>query len=343
MAYQTGTATDQTDLMSKLNTFAAANGYTTDYYNGTNKFLALSRSVDNLYVTFAWDAINTIAMYQALGFSATYQEQPWNQANDSGNGSSTIPSQINRGRQVSIIGNGPFTKYYFFAYTNPHNIFVVLEFSPGLYRHFGFGKVAKNSTWTGGAWCAGHLWNWAGSTPFTAYATPGHNAHTVLMDGALSQGTTFFGTYNDNAGGTLHCEGLPGQAAASKWGTCQDEGEDDLYNDRAGNPRVRINGGCRKSVAIAQFGHFLPDLSNGFIPIIPHEIFYFDGDNGVNGWYYLGRMHNIGHITLQGIDPAQELTVGSDTWVAFPTVRKSDVGGTNQESENSGLIYKKVT
>jgi len=41
MAYQTGSATDQTDLMSKLSTFAQANGFTEDYYN--------DRQYTNLY------------------------------------------------------------------------------------------------------------------------------------------------------------------------------------------------------------------------------------------------------------------------------------------------------
>lgn len=345
MAYQTGTATDQTDLMSKLSTFAQANGYVEEYYHGTNKHLSLSRAADNVYVAFAWDAINTIAMYQALGFSATYQEAPWNQVDDSGNGNDTIPSKIDQGRQVSRIGNGSFTAYHFFAYTNPHCIHVVLEFSPGLYRHFGFGKIDKVGTWTGGAWCAGHLWNWSGSVAYSVYDSPSHLGHSVLMDGAMIPGQAWFGTYNNDAGGTLYCEGLPNQPSGGKWGHSLDYTSDDgdIGTDRGSTARVRIGGGCRKGVAISQFGRFLPDLSNGFIPIIPHEVFYMDGDGGDDGWYYLGRMHNIGHVHMHGIDPAQEIPVGGDTWIAFPTVRKSDIGGNNQESENSGIIYKKVT
>lgn len=345
MAYQTGSASDQTDLMSKLNTFAAANGFTTDYYNGTTKFLALSRPALNIYVSFAWDNIDTIAMYQALGFSATYQEQPWNQANDSGNGSDTIPSQIDRGRQISKTGAGPFTAYHFFAHTDPYAIYVVLEFSPGLYRHFGFGHLKKTGTWTGGAWCAGHLWNWAGSTQFSSYSNPISGGHTVLMDELLDTGLSYHTTYNTDAGGTLHCEGLPGQAAASKWGHSVRNSSSDVEvgNDRASNPRIRIGGGCRAGVALSQFGYFLPDLANGFIPIIPMEVFYNRGVSSVDGWYYLGQLANVGHIHMHGIDPGQTLTIGADNWMVFPMVRKSNVGGYNQESRNAGIIYRKVT
>jgi len=343
MAYQTGTASDQTDLMNKLSTFAQANGYTEEYYNGTTKFLSLSRSVDNLYVSFAWDAINTIAIYQALGFSATYQEQPWNQANDSGNGSDTIPSQIEYGRQVSKIGNGSFTAYHFFAYTNPYNIHVVLEFAPGLYRHFGFGKIDKVGTWTGGAWAAGHLWNFASA--FAAYDEPKHSSHSVLADGLLQTNVSPYDVYAADSGATLYCESLPGQVATGKWGhsVYYNLSDSAVGNDRSSVQRIKVSGGCRCGMNLPLFGGFLPDLANGLIPIIPMDVFYYRGASGVDGIYYLGRMHNIGHIHMEGIDPAQEITVGSDVWIVFPMVRKSDIGNNNQESENAGIIYKKVT
>lgn len=343
MAYSTGSATDATDLMSKLSTFAQANGFTEDYYNGTNHFLSLSRAAQNIYVSFQWDLVNTIAMYQALGYSGTYDEEPWNQANDSGNGQSDFGAYPDRGRQVSQIGAGPFTAYHFFAYDDPYAIHVVLEFSPGLYRHFGFGYLAKAGTWTGGAWCAGHLWSFDGSTPFNVYADPTSYHHTVLLDGILRPQVSVYYQSTRDAGGTLHCEGLNNQPSGGKWGhaVANTADDDKVGTDRAAVQRIRIGGGCRRGPALSQFGYFLPNLANGFIPIIPMEVFYNEADNSADGWWYLGRVANIGHIHLHGIDPAQELTVGAEIWIAFPMVRKSNVGGFNQESENAGIIYRK--
>jgi hypothetical protein len=342
MAYETGTASDQTDLMTKLSTFAQANGYTEDYFSSGNRHLSLSRVVDSVYVSFGWDAVDYIQMYQALGYSGGSAETPWLQADDSGNGNDNPAVYPDRGRQVSEIGNGAFTAYHFFAHTNPHCIYVVLEFSPGLYRHFGFGKIDKVGTWAGGAWCAGHLWNRGNS--YSVYPLPNHGGHSVLLDGLLSPGTTFYGTYNNNSGGTIHVEGLPGMDAASKWGHCVFVSVTDLNVglDRAGESRIRISSGFRCGPALSQFGNQLPNLANGFVPIIPIELFYYREQNGVDGVYYLGKLQNIGHIHLEGIDPAQEITVGSDTWIAFPMVRKSNIGGANQESENAGIIYRKV-
>lgn len=344
MAYETSTATDQTDLMSKLSTFAQANGYGEDYYSGGNKHLSLSRPADDCYVSFAWDSVDTIAMYQALNYEGAHDEEPWDQDDDSGNGNDNLPTDIDEGRQVSRIGDGPYTAYHFFAYTAPYSIHVVLEFSPGLYRHFAFGYLNKTGTWTGGAFCGGHLWN--PGFDFYAYNKPESSAHTILLDGFMEPGAIHpaITVYNTDAGGTLHIEGMPNQDGASKWGHSLSNriGDADIGTDRNGNSRIRIGGGCRQGPAVQQYGPYLPNPANGFMPIIPMEVFYNDGENSAEGWYYLGRVANVGHIHLHGIDPAQELTVGAETWMAFPAVRKSNIGGINQESRNMGIIYNKV-
>lgn len=338
MAYQAGTASNQTDLMSKLNTFAAANGFTVDNYDGTNRFLSISRPTDNLYMTFYWDGTNNIALYQALGYSGTYAQQPWNQANDSGNGNSNI-SQIYSGRNVNNIGAGPYTAYYFFAYTNPHAIYVVLEFSAGLYRHFGFGKLDKESSWTGGAFVYGHHWN--AQNGGALLDDPDSGNHSLHLDGQYTGTYSSYG-YCINSQATIHVESLPGQTSGGKWGVFCQPGSSYALTDRASVDREKIVGGCRGGVALSQYGHLLPDKAKGFLPIIPFECYYFLEATS-DTWYYLGRPPAVGHIHLHGIDPAEELLVGSDTWVAFPGVRKAKIGGNNQESWNMGLIYRKDT
>jgi len=342
MAYQTGSAADQTDLFSKLNTFAAANGYTTAYYNGTTRFLALSRAADNVYVTFYWDGSDHAAIYQALGFSSGQQETPWGQADDSGNGENVL-ANIYKGRHVNNIGNGSFPTYHFFAYTNPYAIHVVLEFSIGLYRHFGFGMLNKRSVWTGGAFAFGH--HWATQNIFSVYDRPDHEAHSIGLDNLFQpKGGTY--SNNTNAGGTLHIEGMINQPASGKWGHCVRENTTQYYvdTDRAAVDRIRISGSWRSGIPVGQYGWLLPDLTNGFVPIIPMDVYYHDGDGGdanSDHWYRLGFMANIGHIHLEGIDPAQVIIIGADDWVAFPTVRKAKIGNNNQESWNQGLMYRK--
>lgn len=347
MAYQTGSATDLDDLMNKLQTFAAANGFTVDNHDATGNFLSISRPADNLYLTYYWGNSDDIMVWQALGYSATHKSAPWNQTDDSGNGDADT-STPETGRNISQIGNGPFTAYHFFGYTNPHSLLVVLEFSPGLYRHFGFGMLNKSSTWTGGAWVSGHVWNRGGSPPYSAFDDPSSLNHTILLDNLLVPGQTLYNAYSTNAGATVHIEGFQteGQPTGGKWGQCVNPGTNPavMGNDRGGTGRVFIAGGTRGGPNVRLYGSFLPDLANGFVPIMPIETFYVaDPDQQTKKFYYLGRLENVGHIHLEGIDPAQELTIGADTWKAFPAVRKAIVGGNNQESHNLGIIYKKIT
>jgi len=340
MAYQTGSATDQTDLMSKLSTFAQANGFTEDNYNGVNRFLSLSRPTDSLYVTFYWDGVDNIQMWQALGYTGGQAQTPWGQANDSGNPDADWTTNYpDRGRGINAIGSGPFTAYHFFAYTNPYRIFVVLEFSAGLYRHFGFGKINKVGTWTGGAFVAAHHWSfYSGSQD-----SPSSRYHSLLLDGAYVPSSDIASQY---AGATIHMTGLPEQNAATKWGHVGSttSGTNHPGNDTAGNPRDIVYGGFRNGLGVMNWGWLLPDLSNGFIPICPIELFYIYKDTSTRfWWYYLGNLPDIGMIHLHGINPAQEITIGSDTWIAFPAVRKSKIMNNNEESWNMGVIYKKVT
>jgi hypothetical protein len=345
MAYSTGSASDLDDLMNKLQTFAGSNGFTVDNHDATANFLSLSRSADNLFVTFYWGGLDDIMIWQSLAYSAGQKHTPWGQTDDSGNGDGDTSSP-ETGRNVSQIGNGPFTAYYFFAYTNPHALFVVLEYSPGLYRHFGFGSISKSQTWTGGAWAAGHVWNRGNAQAM--YDVPNSGNHTVLTDAILDPGNTGYSAYSNYAGATVHIEGFQtyGQPTGGKWGHCVRIGATttEIGTDRGSTQRIVIQGGIRGGPLVSQLGHFMPDLSNGFIPIIPTEVFaIFDGATSQYKAYYLGTIPNLGQIHLQGIDAAQEITVGADTWKAFPAVRKSNVGGNNMESRNFGLIYKKVT
>ena len=206
---------------------------------------------------------------------------------------------------------------------------------------------AKSGSWTGGAWVAGHLWNPAGNPVFNQYSFPNSTKHSILLDGRLSPGSALFGNYDADSGGTVHLEGFDGQSTGAKWGHSVDPDTSDTFtgDDRGGTQRVRIAGGMRQGIAISQFGFLLPDLGSGFIPKIPIEVFYHKDDasgGSGNDWHYLGTMGNVGMIHLHGISAAQELTIGAETWIAMPAVRKSNVGGVNQETRNMGIIYNKV-
>jgi hypothetical protein len=138
MAYQTGTATGIADLLDKLGTFAAANGWTQNRRDASS----LSISKGAIYQNY-FDNTSEIWMNASTGYNAgsAWNAQPGASAN------------VQKSRQMS----GSFSAYHFFA-ANDY-IHVVVEVDPGLFRHLVAGELAKSSGYTGG--------HYSGSVGFT--------------------------------------------------------------------------------------------------------------------------------------------------------------------------------
>jgi len=330
--------------MTQVSTFAVStNGWTQNNYDAGNKKMSLSKG--NCFVHFWWDDTSasihgtSIGMYQSLGFISA-GTNPWAHTNDSGNGANAS-ANLDTERGIKYIGPGPYTSLHMFGHTDTDVIYVALEIAPGLYRHFGFGNITKIGTWVGGEWVGGHHWNPQNSGAAADF--PSHFVHSVLLDGH-HYGNTGGGFGNSvRVAATMHIEGLPNQPTANQYYGVVGRPEDfDAWDeDRDANARGLIEGGIRDGLGTQQFGWLQPDLSKGFIPIIPAEIFYWDlNPTTSEDRYPLGRMHNCGTIQMRGIDPQQALTVGADTWRAFPCVRKSFLQANNYESWNMGIIYK---
>jgi len=349
MAYSSSTSiTDQSDLMTQVSTFAVStNGWTQDNYDAGNKKMSLHKG--NVYVHFWWDDTSSggstygksIGMYQSLGYIGSGTAQ-YAHTDDSQTGANSA-SDLCEERGIKYIGDGPYTSLHMFGHTDIDVIYCVLEYAPGLYRHFGFGNLDKVGTWTGGEFVYGHHWSPQNGGPYLG--DPDGPVHSVGLDGCHWTGVSYHG-YSYNAGATLHVEGLPNQTTQNpKWGVV---GQADTLASvssrrvgRDGNDRAPIQGAFRGGIGLSQFGWALVDVSKGYIPICPMEILYYDylGTNS-NNLYYLGRMHNIGHVQMRGMDPQQAITIGADTWRVFPGVRQSKTSSYNEESWNMGIIYK---
>jgi hypothetical protein len=329
MAYETGTATTQQDLLDKLQTFAAANGWTVDEWNTSGKELSMHRST--VYVHFQWDSTATtggIGIYQSLGWIAA-GTNPWQHTDDSGTGLASLTGPYTSQRRVDRIGDGPFTKYFFFE--DDTYIHVVLEYAPGLYRHFGMGILEKVGTWTGGEYAYGHIWY----NSFGVQDYPQDSRHSFSFDARNTNAST------DNA--TLHVEGLPGEPSAStKWGVMWQGTSPG--NDRAAVARVNLFGGLRDGPLTNALSWMPANPNNGYIPLVPIPIYYRrDAGSSPEKWYLLGFAKATRLINIRNYNPGDEITVGSDTWTVFPWVRKKWDQDDTDETGNMGIAYQKIT
>jgi hypothetical protein len=274
--------------------------------------------------------------------NVTYGAFPGNFFGDSGVGlpDSTAPfnAAVSSARRITIT-NGPYTSYHFFTDGTTKYIHVVVEYSPGLYRHFGFGTIDKLNNWTGGEYAYAHRWSTGANSdnPISQGSSTNPGGHNVMFD--IGGGSTTLSDANE-AGCTMHVEGLTGQAAGSKWGLfiSQTTG---IGNDRQGQARINLRGGSRGGGHVAQLGFMRANILNGYIPLIPIPIWWITGSSPVQTML-LGYAPDIRICNIGNINPGQEFTVGPDTWKVFPWTRKQFLQADTEESWNGGWAYRKV-
>lgn len=340
MAYETGVPSSMNDLMDKLETFASANGWTTNRdiaeSGGTDGELSLERS--GTHVHFLWNSSEAdhIAMYHSLGYDVAGGIQQWQHTDDSGNSANVVPGTDARWqgsseeyRHIRNIGAGPYTKYHFFedSGTGYYYIHCVLEMAPLTFRHFGFGLLDKSWDWTGGEYVYAHV-----------QRTGSASGQEILL---ASNGSASSGSAKRLA--TIHAEGLPNQPAASKWGTFASLADlNASWSDRAGEFQVRFQGGAPGGPLAAVFNNVPSNSGDGFLPMTPVAVWYRDTVATPDNIYFMGFQKDVRTLNTKNIAASTEVSVAGNTWVVFPSVRRQDLGATD-ESENLGIAYKKVT
>ena len=319
MSYETGTSTGLIDLMAKLSTFAQANGWTEDEASAGR--MAIHR--DSIYISFRWNTTTSsiVGIYQALGWIVS--TDPGNHTDDSGNGAITdVNNVLDNERHVSL-GTGAFPSYHFFE--SDTYLHVVVETIAGTFRHFGFGTITKIGDWTGGEYCYGMV------IPLAGNANPLNNLSSHLLDGYLADSN------EREHGATIHLEGLPSEGGSSKWGVIW-ANSGSQGTDRGSNARVFVQGAFRGGPFAKSFGHFAGGSESGLIPMYPLGVWYRTGSDV----YLLGFQADVRGVVIENFADGQEVVIGSDTWVFFPSNRKGTETGVGA-TKNQGIAYKKVT
>ena len=339
MAYSTGSATDLGDLLSKLDTFLVANGWTQDDFDdgattAAEGFAQWNKNSMHIGLKWVANAPNNMSIHQALGNGGAVF--PGAHTDDSGagyNASFGTDAQLDDERCVNDIGDGPFVSYHFFEQdASPAYVHVVVETASETFTHFGWGEMNKFNDWTGGEYCYGFFRDEATNSSAT------DTGHYAPFDGTQAASNTLA---QRNA--TIHAEGLPNQGVNEKWllhmgGTASLDSADRL--DTAGEIKRITFGGFRGGPVAYGLGPFRSDVSTGHIPLYPWAIFLRDFTNDY--CYFLGDIPDIRGVDIFNFSPGQEVTVGSDVWIFFPMVRRTEdniVGRTYY----AGIAYKKVT
>lgn len=326
-----GTASNILDLFTKLSTFAQAAGWTEDYSATDRLFLHKGSN----YTSFRWAAASPTAagIYQALGFinSAT---APGSHTDDSGQGVvSGTDATIKTGRHVPLVDSS--TPYWFFTSGTKDYVHVVVQVAGGDFRHFGFGKLDKLGTWTGGEYSYGHRVSPTSGTSRQVFADAAQ-----LLDGCagINTGTPGAGAFASVQPfvASVHAESLPDQGGSSKWCLCWGGGVPST-NDRAGNARRYMQGGFRAGPTATQFGRYAGTLLTGLVPMYSIPIYYLD-PSFLSRYYPVGVMPDVRGIRMDAFVGGQEVSVGVDTWIVFPSKALSSFGSNNTSNQGVGYL-----
>jgi hypothetical protein len=328
MSYQTGTATSPIDLIQQINTFLAANGWTSDksaavgtgwethLHKGSIYAHLRAAVAEGPWITNAANG-TALMLYLSDGFDGS---QAWNLQPTIAPVASGTTNRVGVGMPLSA---GPFTNYYFFTDATNANVVIVLEKTPGLFEFLAWGTLTKTGTWTGGAYFLGSASGyWAGYTVLGT--TPGFNATSDCP-----------GCVNDEesaAAGFVRCDSdsFTGQWIAISDTTTGQNG----YTGRNGSSSVC--GGRAPSVSIPryavnsfssgatpqQFQFMQTSAIDGRVNLLP--ILWWVGRDGsgasTGGFSLIGSIPTIffSNGVGNGFASAGEYTLGAATYKMFP-------------------------
>lgn len=297
-AYQTGVASDPTDLLNILVTFLNGQGWTTDSsaVDGTGKRAHLHKGSDYVnmrsHVAEAiWPNVQStpvstgIGIYMGSGYSGA---SAWSlQAGaPKANGTTDTVGATMR------LTSGAITAYHFYD-DGLDNITVVIERSGGLFAHLGFGRTfTKAGTWTGGQYFySTHAGIYGGSTTQqvgddnTTAGAPFCVAQPYNINTSAMRGYTAFVKADVDA-------------FTGKWVGCSSTVTTgtDGYTGKRGHSGIEYTNSGALVVSPASIPGFpllalhLVSSFNAQAPLIPIRA-YAERDAG--GWSLLGRVPNV--------------------------------------------------
>lgn len=317
MAYQEIAApASPAAVIDAIATFAAANGWTVERNNlvGSNRTVTIKHA-DSDYIHIYNIAATDIWLRGTIDYA-----------------SGTTPAATTRGgaQAKTNCGAGAYTRLYLFADTTPaRHIHAILEANTaGMFYHMSFGLIDEIEAFPGGTYYDGTHWY--------ASATTNMNSYTTLSRPLFDNGDNSNVTYTLNEQGGFRCD-IAADGLADMWWVFSQDTSSTV--DRSATSGVAPPGS-----SWCTLGWLVNMDTNAFsnrsifhrIPAFVHR--------GGGYMSQVGSFPNVRFCNVSKFVPAEEITIGSDTWKVFPMIRKGTHpgGAAAPYSGNYGYAYKKV-
>ncbi|MGH9746526.1 MAG: hypothetical protein ACRD59_10520 [Candidatus Acidiferrales bacterium] len=324
MNYQSGSATSSTDLLQQLVTWLVGLGWTQDrsaaegsgwtaslHKNGNYAHLRAAESETTIWSSNFGAAHYGLHMFTGTAFigGQLFKDQTTGAPIASG-GSNTIGV----GMQLSA---GPFSNYFFFADGTADNIVVVVEKTPGLYEHIGWGlSLEKAGSYTGGAYFFGSAAGYYVSDTSVAAGTNGFTSSSdcpgVNLD-AIGGGCMFVRADVDSWTGkwvSISVVASGNQGYTGKIGDCSVKGK---------NNSMKSNFPVYAYSNAGQFQERQTSQQDGRANLLPLML-WAQRDSTTSGFSLLGTVPWVfaSNAVGNGFSNADEYVIGSTTYKLFP-------------------------
>lgn len=379
MAYITGASADINTLLTAIKNFAVANGWTA---NATDTFTLTFPTYGS---TGGATHAGTTSMISSVSGSDAYRNQSEtsltaNRVVLSKNGVSYQLFAVNKklykngvngtyacleawvcdgfsagvaanlqtnNRKFVMVGPMATSLYAYHLFSNGDFVHVVIEETPGRFRHLSFGFISKYGAFAGGQYLTA-------GCPIESFTTAPYAFNTSIHSipfGANGLGPSraslatygYPGTYvrADIDGWTVGWRLLTiGYWDTANLDVCGCATYANATNNRAGY----IGSGTQNSLNTLAHDlayHCSPQSYNGLAPMLPCYV----GVNRtpyVGTWTLLGEFPDVRFLNISNFNPGDELVLGTDVWKIFPLWNKAYTLGAEPISYDYGLAYRKV-
>lgn len=322
MAFQTGTATNINDLGNQLVTFATANGWTqngTTTTQGTGIRFYLSKN--NTFLNFRTFNTETPSMNNGTSgcanqtgallcnLSTGYNgAQNWyNQTGFASYGSGTPQTQTVG--LTTIVGSIP--AYYFFSFsgTGYDVLYVVIEYTAGIYQYMLMGMLDKSKHG-----------DTAAPVGLFATATGNHTANTRYITSDFFS-NTFFDGWNVSPPNCILNATVATAFSGFTYRTS------DGFSTNGPSPIDSL-----KSTQTFSFN--IPNSFSTTSPMTPIIVGCYE--TAGNYWVPIGELPNVFITNIKNNNPAETITISTDNYKIFPFYIKDTSNNVAYPSTGTG-------
>jgi hypothetical protein len=343
MAYSSGTSTGPADLLDKLRLFLIANGWTVNKWDdddtryptpsgagldGDGKRLHVQKTAADstvmyfnlrstvrgipfgdrgtsgtLYAGKFRAEVTGLCLYGSTGYDGglVWDLQP----------GGTLNGALSWGVCMTELSTSAIPAYYFFE--DGDTVIVLVEYTAGKYQWFTFGCLEKQGTYTGGQFFSGSLGTYEPSFKYLSAPTDQTMFLTTNYD-SVGPGNGAVYLNVDSTAGWRASGYLGGSGSGTGYKSI-------IFSGVRGNDGTKTSTNVANNSLVGLFFSRSPNFYNGLAPFAAS---YVLGKRSSGNFSLLGWPKNIRHISVTNYNPAQEITLASDTWMIFPEHSKAD-------------------